>query len=145
LFGAGGEFDKFPGPLLPLPVAGVYHPEGTAAYADAAPVSGIHLGERDKADAEFSPYRRILAYITSAGSKVKPQVSGSKLIRCVSPSLPPYATGRVPDIVAEFGEYRQKGVGIRLVQKLQFLNNNRLKMAKCGTFCRTLFENQPGS
>jgi hypothetical protein len=26
---------------------------------------------------------------------------------------------------------------IRVVQKLQFLNNNRLKMAKCGAFCRT--------
>jgi hypothetical protein len=25
----------------------------------------------------------------------------------------------------------------RVVQKLKFLNNNRLKMAKCGAFCRT--------
>jgi hypothetical protein len=27
--------------------------------------------------------------------------------------------------------------GNRAVQKLQFLNNNRLKTAKCGAFCRT--------
>jgi hypothetical protein len=32
----------------------------------------------------------------------------------------------------------------RVVQKLQFLNNKRLKTAKCEAFCLDLFDNQPG-